>query len=703
MKNEIPNMPGPFPYPSALDESQAAFRDDTANAIRLLAPAGCGKTMSILWRCKRLAEQRESDSAKLLLVTFTRAARDEVRARIESQSELSVLKGVLEVSTLNAWGYRVLRKRKRNLQVLEESDARKKAILSSLQTVWSEYSALKEQLSSRKKSKSARAVFDLIDQLKGLGFRHDRYESKEDLARHLAWLKTSGMQGSVRAVIKELHDLYLLEYGTEEEIVASMHENFMLFWREATMELYRQSKISFADQKYWPWIQLEKDAELGDRLSLPSRYHAILVDEFQDINVLDLELLRAISRRHRTDLTIVGDDDQAIYEWRGASPRFIIEPEKYIGTQYSTHTLSTNYRSPRNIVDFSARLISHNAARVEKRFNAAQSANADIRVQHHPELTQAIDFVRTEIRSLINQNGFERIGILSRKRCQLIPYQIGLVSEGVPFIADMDLNVLLSEAFNEVKKLLSIVGRAGAGGFSESDPTADVISLCDRVVRSRSGLRSQARRHLGQFLRASDPRNLAQAVDLLLKPGAQLKDAPRFHKAITHLLEAETVSAMLEAISAGFEGLSQDFEKAQDEVFYSDPPFAYLAEYAEDYGTDLEAFYHDIQVATSRLALLPRDEEQAAKLWEYKIQLMTALRAKGKEFDAIFILDANDGSWPSSLALTEEAREQERRLFYVAFTRARKRIYILTGGHKTGTPERPSPYLAEMGLQATAP
>lgn len=689
----------PTTYASELDASQEAFCAHKGNAIRLLAPAGCGKTMSLLWRCVRLVEEGGDYPPRLLLLTFTRAARDELLGRIEEQSEFRNLRQSLRVTTLNSWGSRTLHRQKVNLRLKIEGQDRQYVILNNLQDVWGRYPKLKEQLSYRGKGKAARAIFDLIDTLKSLGFRHNDYRSVEDLSSQLGWLHEAGMTSTLRALRKELHDLYLLEYSSEEEEQQMMHENFMLFWCEATQRLFDQSIISFADQKYWPLIQLRSQLEQGSRLNRAQQYKAILVDEFQDINVLDLELLKAIAARHETDLTVVGDDDQAIYEWRGASPQFVVEPEKYLGREYATHILDVNYRSPSNIVHLSASLIRNNKRRVPKESKAALASEAAIAIRHPKGLLEAMDFVISESKSLLAQGDSSDIGIISRKRSQLIPYQIAFAREGIPFFADMDLHVLLTDAFKNVKKMLAIAGRATSTAFTETDPVEDVIALCDRV--RRFGLPARIRQPLIRFLRSQSPRTLPEAVDALGESQCPLTDAPEFQSAIRGLIGAESVADKIRAISRGFEGLSKDYVKSRDDVFFTDPPFTHLAEYALEYGDNLGDFYRDIQEATAKLALLPTDEEQAFDDWKYRIQMMTALRAKGKEFDAVFILDANDGTWPSSMADSEEEHEQERRLFYVAFTRTRNRLYILTTQTLQGEPAVPSPYLAEMELRDT--
>lgn len=111
-----------------------------------------------------------------------------------------------------------------------------------------------------------------------------------------------------------------------------------------------------------------------------------------------------------------------------------------------------------------------------------------------------------------------------------------------------------------------------------------------------------------------------------------------------------------------------------------DPPFLYLSDYACRYGSDFGRFYEDIEKAIATLARIPPAEEESDGATEDRkrpLHLMTALRAKGKEFDAVVVLDCNQGIWPSKLAQTEEEIEAEQRLFYVAFTQVRKHLVLV--------------------------
>lgn len=687
----------PAPYSSELDASQRAFCEDSSNAIRLLAPAGSGKTFSLLWRCRYLLNALETDSPKLLVITFTRTARDELKERIQSQEEFNPLNGIADVYTLNQWGHHRLVRRKRNLQLTKRRREKQRVILNNLQPVWSRFGKLSEQLNyGRGKWKAAPEVLDLMDKLKSLGFRHDRCDSLDDVSRHLEWLRSASMHGSLTGLREQLHDLYLLEYTSEAEELEMMYENFVAFWREAVQELFDQSVITFEDQKYWPLLEIESLVQQGKLLSKPHRYDAILVDEFQDINVLDLELLKAIALLNQTELTIVGDDDQAIFEWRGASPQFILEPDRFLGGSYKTHILSTNYRSPSNIVDLAGKLIANNRNREPKTVAASSEAIATITVEQPEDLTSAIQFVVDEVRSMHEQDSTSNVALIGRMRSQLVPYQIEFARSGIEFFADIDLQVLLTRAFTDLKKMLAIAQRADGLAFSDSDPIDDIVFLCDKV--NRRALWGPNRKRLRTCLARLRPRTITEGADALGSCEEQLPDAIKFQKAIHALLTAQSVSEKIEAIHDGFEGFRKDYFKSRDDVFYTRPPFDHLADYARTYGDDIGSFHRDVQEAAATLALVPEDQDEAFAHWEFQTHLMTAHRAKGKEFDAVFVLDASDGIWPLREPETEAKLEQERRLFYVAVTRARRRLCIVSCKSLGESTMRPSRFISEMGL-----
>lgn len=547
-----------------------------------------------------------------------------------------------------------------------------------------------------------------MDGLKSLGFRHDIHHKAAEFEQHVKWLKDLGLVTYLANLLQLLTDLQIINL-TSGNLGKEVEEGFLRFWHEATLSLRGMDMITLEDQKYWAWLDLEEAIADGKFTTGMHRCDHILVDEFQDVNCLDLRLLQAIAAVNKSELTLVGDDDQAIYEWRGASPQFILKPEEHIAKTYGTHILSRNYRSPRNIVNYSQKLIKHNQRRVEKQVHPASQVDAQLEVFRMSSISDSIDYVVREVRAMLKNKEIKKVAIIGRKRGQIIPYQIVFASHNIPFYAAEDLQVFLSDAFGELKEILGIKARAGAGPIPGMDPIADLMKLVDKV--KRYPLSKSDRAGLLKHLQSERPRTLPACVASLRNFTGPLKgnnqDASRsneFADAILALVAAPSVSAAIQAISDHFDGLQKDYGKSMEDIFYTDPPFLHLAEFAQRYGSDYSAFYEDLDKAIATLARLPADDDEAVTdkepEWKLPLHLMTALRAKGKEFDAVLILDVNQDIWPSKLAATAEQLEQERRVFYVAFTRARKRLTLLVSDSILGRPGSPSPYLAEMGLQA---
>lgn len=710
-----------------LDDSQKRFCKDPHPLIRLLAPAGSGKTHSLLWRCTFLSQAAgETENVRFLVFTFTRAARDELRDRLKSDPNFEPIKRFVEITTLNAWGLRRLKSRLKNLRLVSSQKDKKILMLNPLQPVWKKYPKIEQVMTdSRRKMRGAQVIMDLLDRLKSFGFHHDKHNDFRAFAQHVRWMREVGMGAQLLSIYTDLEDLEIIHSNPFANLGSflktiglntdkkspekQMFENFFGFWREAILQMYEMAMLTLDDQKYWAFIDLEKDIAERRFTTGVHRYHHILVDEFQDINPLDLALLKKIALVNKAKLCIVGDDDQAIFEWRGATPQFILNPDNHIEPGYKTYVLERNYRSPKNIVRISQQLIGHNRNRVSKNMQPVSTEEAQIEVVKQPSLEMSVNYVLDEVKTLLNDKEIRNIAIISRKRSQLIPYQIVFAGNDIPFYAAEDLNVLLSETFNGLKDMLALQAWSDQRIPFAPDPTESLLKLCDKV--KRYPLSKKDRESLKNYLLSKRPRSLREALEELLHYTGQLKSnknqdrvmSIKFFHAINEFLCAENVADAIRAISESFEGLQKDYAKSLDDIFYADPPFSFLSEYAKRYGDDFSAFYEDVEKAIATLAKIPPDDEdqpEQDESWKCPLHLMTALRAKGKEFDVVFILDCNEGIYPIKFAETADQLEAERRLFYVALTRARKRIFLLLNENIFGKPVQPSPYLQECGLSA---
>jgi DNA helicase-2/ATP-dependent DNA helicase PcrA len=280
----------------------------------------------------------------------------------------------------------------------------------------------------------------------------------------------------------------------------------------------------------------------------------------------------------------------------------------------------------------------------------------------------------------------------------------------VSFCAAEDLQLFMSEAFDRLLRLIMVKSQCDVKQM-RTQVVDNMLALCNLV--KRYPLSKADREALRKYLNQSGASTVSGAIEVLAAYRGSLKGANTKGKTSTDMadairlfLRAKTVSDSLAEMGANFEGLQIDLGKAEDDIFYADPPFLHLAEYAIRYGDDYVQFVEDIERAKDQLVYVPpfEDDTQPSsvdELWKRPLHLMTALRAKGKEFDSVILLDVNDGIWPNRNARTPEQREAERRVFYVAFTRARKRVLMLVSNRFGNRDAVPSPFIEELGLAVT--
>ncbi len=547
----------------------------------------------------------------------------------------------------------------------------------------------------------------MIDTYMSLCFDHLEADAETAFLNHWDELDRQGLGWHLEEQVIELIELEILDEDVvdlgSEAWRAKVFEEWYDFWCKATQHLYDSAMFTFEGQKYFAF-QSERDSIAREVfLSGVTSYDHVIVDEFQDINPLDLALIGAIVERRGAKLTIAGDDDQAIYEWRGANPDYIIKPSQFFDCkEFATYTLAVNYRSPANIVHHSQLLIKHNERRESKQISSYSTRNASIEVRKTASLTEELDFVLDLVSSSVAQGEKpSQIVLVSRLQSQIIPYQIFFALNDIPFCAPRDLQILLSETFDRLLRLLEVKS-LGIDDLSTRQVVHNVLFMCDFVNRFRLNTRSD-RPALTRWLREARPESIIDGIDRLAAYRGELRKrknsdgqiSTAMAEAIRKFMFSETISDALLALNENFVGLQKDFAKAEEDFFFKDPPILQLADYAERYANDYDSFVDKIEFAISNLAHLPPIDDGFSEedLSNYPLHLMTALRAKGEEYDKVVLLDVQRGIWPHKKADTRLKEEAERRVFYVAFTRAKQHVTILL----RKTSDR-SPFIDELEL-----
>ena len=686
-----------------LDPSQQLFCRSTEQHIRLLSPAGCGKTASLLYRCLHLVTQHDS-KPRFLIITFTKSASTELLDRLNREQTFEPLRGQTTITTLNAYGWRRIRDQVVNARLLKSGTDYHFAMTNQLHPVWKDNSHISSVVT--RPGRKARTLLTVMDNVKSMGFIHTRDTNYELYASHLDSLTRQGLSWRVEEQFELLTDIGVLDRPKKGDTEGpstsrrNFYDRFFIFWRKASQRLLEESTFTFEDQKYWTYLDIRTSMQDGgpkSKLSGVARYNHILVDEFQDINPLDLILIKALVERHQASLTIVGDDDQAIFEWRGASPEFILNPNIYFDRRFTDYQLEVNYRSPRNVVSHSQKLISHNRNRVPKRVAPVKYAGeAEIEVLETNGINQRLELVTELVRSTEYPG---QVAINARLRRQLIPYQIYFASDGSPFKTALDLDVFGSTAFDDLARLLE-TWDTSEECVSTSKSTNAAIAIVDSIRRRPLGKKDRG--NLRQYMLEHSPNSVMEAVSLIADydgPKLSGKSSQQLNDVANGFLSANSLSDALRKVNKSFDGLQFDLERAEDDVFFTAPPLEQLGDVVEAEGFDVDELVDRINFVRVHAEKMRQVEEDGGMSEEMEVlsrplHLMTATRAKGREFNTVILLDAVKGVWPHNRATTERQIEAERRLFYVAFTRAKERIVMLSGSDFSST----SPFIGELGL-----
>ncbi len=594
---------------------------------------------------------------------------------------------------MNAWGWEQNKKVGKEL-ALNKFD-RRSLVTHDLQPITNKYDFIKKALSApRTKFSNAETIINLIDLYKSLGFKHTM--TKPEYKAQTKVLKELGLLTILEKAYEEIYELANVNDAEKKEKEKATSD-FFNFWKKAVVRLEENNRYTFEDQKYWGEEVLKERILAGKFPQGITRYSHVIVDEFQDINPLDLSLIKTICQYHGkgkfASLTIVGDDDQSIFGCRGTTPKYILYPETYFGVKFETTILDTNYRSPKNIVELSKKLIEHNQEREPKDMKSLAKGRAYVKVLTRQRANVAVDATMRLIHELIEEKGCNQVALIGRRQASIFPYQVLLSAEGTNYNVDADIDIFDGEAMNSLQEIIKIIYRAK--DHDNDDPCEDLLKICDKVYRY--SIKKSERLMIIDYLESKGADTFESALELLRSYPETIKNASVQYlaDAVETIYNAKDVHDFMQKVEDNLQGLSKDYSKADTDNHYKEPQFFRLTEVAKKYGTDYRRFYKDIErVKRNRELSRNRNNSESAEGYREKqqiqIHLMTATRSKGHEFDGVIILDTYDDEWPHRLA---KDLEEERRLFYVAMTRAKKYLYFVTSADK-----ELSRFLGEIGL-----
>ena len=604
-------------YENELNEEQLEVVMAEPGPILVIAGAGSGKTRVVTYRVARLLEQGVSPNG-ILLLTFTNKAAREMLHRVEH---------LIKIDTRYIWGgtfhhigNMILRQNagrigyQGHFTILDNEDAK-----------------------------------DLIEVVT----RDAKIDRKE-------------RRFPKGQVLKEIFSYAANTMETLEESIKERFPYFIDILDEITMleKRYQEKKratnaMDFDDLLvYWHRI-LKEDEAL--RQFYASTFSHILVDEYQDTNRLQAEIVDFMGAINR-NVTVVGDDAQSIYSFRGANFQNILEfPRRYPDAQ--VFKLETNYRSTPEILGLANNSIAHNLKQFEKNLRAVKKPGPTPVLSPMRDVLQQAEFVAQRILELRDEGvPLDQIAVLYRAHYHCMELQMELTRRDIPFEVRSGLRFFEQAHIKDVVAHMRVMANP-----------VDEISW-KRILRMAPRIGKKTADRTYEYLKtADDPIGLF----ITKKIGEQLKSIPQenletWSKLFKELDALKAQEALSDMISAVLEHGYADYLKLN---------FPNHESRLEDL-TQLMNFstkYQSLVTFLSELSLMSGiagEEIVSAGYDDERVVLSTVHQAKGLEWKAVFMIWCAEGRFPNPKAVEEGALEEERRLFYVASTRAMDQLYL---------------------------
>ena len=424
--------------------------------------------------------------------------------------------------------------------------------------------------------------------------------------------------------------------------------------------------VDFDDLIILPIKIFEKKPEI--LLNVQLRWRYIMVDEFQDTSLLQYKLVSMIASKYR-NIAVVGDDDQSIYSWRGANYQNIVNFEKDF-PERKEYRLERNYRSSGNILSAANALIIHNKERKDKKLWTESGDGASISIKRHTTGEEEAMWIATEIRKLMRENHYclNDFGVLVRTNSLMNTLETTFVESQLPVCVSGGSSFFDRKEIRDMLCFLKIL-------VNESDDN----SLLRIINTPRRGI---GRTTVEKLRRYADDHNTTLHIALEeLSASTDFRESTRnalqdFVKLI-HKWMGMTgrPEKLIETILAdtGYEAMvREEFPDSDKAVAFKMRGIHFLTERMNAYikehpGTTLRDYLRSVSIIGDD----SKDDE-------LKISLMTMHASKGLEFKIVFLAGIEDHIIPSARALEEDSRniDEERRLFYVAITRAKEKLFI---------------------------
>ena len=590
----------------------------------VLAGPGSGKTTVITHRIKNLIEKAEVRPENILVVTFTKAA------AISMQKRFSTLmnggKGQLVTfGTFHSVFYKILRKSRR-------------------------YEAT-EILSERQKTDYIREIIGRY----GIS-SNDISELSQNIINDIGNIKGNMLNAQ------------------EYEPSCCKKEDFIKVYNAYNLELKKDGKMDFDDILRECYLLLCENHTILEQWR--ELYKYILIDEFQDINRIQMNIIELLASP-LNNIFVVGDDDQSIYGFRGARPEIMIEFKDYY-PEAELIVLDVNYRSTQSIINVAGRVIENNKTRLDKCAHANNDKDFQPDIRKFRNQVEELKFVVSKIKEYENQGiSLSEMAILVRNNSQIQEISSFLKNRKI----EAESGKHRSNIYNGMvaKDILSYV--RGALKFDGTYFNEDLIYVLNKPQR-----------YISRQVVLSVNMNISAVRRIYSKNNI---DSFLFHIEMIRKLPPQAALSYIRK-GAGYE------EYLRLYAIENNIPMSGLLKQLEQLVQEcskfntLEQWINSIDSAQNSEGQNFGKKSSGEGGTNNRINIMTMHGSKGLEFKAVFIVDANQGIIPTSKALRERDFEEERRLFYVAITRAIDYLNVYAVEERLGCPIEVSMFVEEM-------
>jgi len=656
---------------SELNEPQLQAVTSINGPVLIIAGAGSGKTRVITYRIAYMLEKGITQSS-ILALTFTNKASREMEQRVKELTGKKLQS--LNVSTFHAFGLKIIRDEcehlgyRKNFSIYDETD---------------KMSLIKESLR----------------ECKMFSQKVDIYALSQFFSR----IKTG------------------LSAWTEDESMRQVYDEY-----QQALKIY--NAVDFDDLLTIPLELFTKHKDILAKYQKKYRY--FLVDEFQDTSLLQYNLLKLLTENENANICVVGDDDQSIYSWRGANYGNILMFEKDFSSRVEIK-LEQNYRSTSTILDAANGVISHNTGRKEKNLWSPREGGKPVELFFPENETAEAEFIAKQIRSsMISDNyKYHDFGVLTRTNSLARNIEESFLAENIPYcvsggtsffqrkeikdiisylriIANQDDDVSLLRIINTPRRG---IGKTTIAALSENAKKNN-CGIWDSISRFNYS-RSQGQQGLFQEKNAAtELEEFAAMIEnyksLILERKVLTASANEHDSAIPAGKPwklSNCVRALVSEIDY-WSYLVLEHGKDEKKARWKFSNIEYFVKMIENWESDPDNLDAGLYPWLNRISLITRDNGEDDN--EGKVNLMTIHAAKGLEFPSVFIAGAEEGLIPHEKSIGDNededagSKEEERRLFYVAITRAREKLFITScqkRRHLQNTKEcSPSPFLDEI-------